>query len=217
MNDRILRRVVKLGGSLLSYDQLAIAWQTWITLQPPMATIVIVGGGGYVDEVQERAKVQPVKEATLHWQCIKAMSKSARAFAALTGAEVWSGPDLAPLLALEGDHWSGMVCDAGPWLMTCEPNCEGTPLPQSSDVSSDSIAARLAYCVGAQELVLLKSTAAPEPTRLTHWANAGFVDRWFPKAVEMLPCIRAVNLRDDRAFATVIQKPVIQQKWPRQS
>jgi aspartokinase-like uncharacterized kinase len=203
---------VKVGGSLLAYDRLAIAWRTWITLQPQMATIVIVGGGTHVDHVQQQAKAQPVDESTLHWQCIKAMSESARAFAAITGTDVWEGPDLARLSALDNDHWAGVIYDPAAWLKSDEPNCEGLRLPQTSEVSSDSIAARIAHCLDAHELVLLKSTAAPEPTRLTYWASAGFVDRWFSKAVEMLPCIRVVNLRDDRAFATVIQKPRIQKK-----
>lgn len=217
MNDRNPRRVVKLGGSLLSYDRLALAWNTWITLQPPMGTIVIVGGGSYVDEVQQQAEEHPVDEATLHWQCIKAMSQSAQAFAAIVGAEVWTGPDLTQLLALDADRWSGVIYDPAAWLLSEEPNWEGLRLPQTNEVSSDSIAARISHCLEAHELVLLKSTAAPEPTRLTHWASAGFVDPWFPKATELLPCIRAVNLRDDRAFATVIQQPTMQKKWPRQN
>lgn len=182
-----------------------------------MATIVIVGGGPYVDDVQHHAQEYPVDEAALHWQCIKAMSQSAQAFAAMVGAEVWSGPDLTQLLALDADRWLGVIYDPAAWLLSEEPNWEGLRLPQTSDVSSDSIAARIAQCLDVDELVLLKSTAAPEPTRLTHWANAGFVDPWFAKAAEMLPCIRAVNLRDDRAFATVIQKPTGPKKWPRQN
>ena len=69
---------------------------------------------------------------------------------------------------------------------------------QSWDVTSDSIAARIADLLGSDELVLLKSSL-PEPqvATLDEAAAAGFVDRCFPCYAAKLPLVRLVNLRDE--------------------
>ena len=95
-----------------------------------------------------------------------------------------------------------------PWLLLRDddPNLAferlgKAPLPATWDVSSDSIAARLAALSGAQELVLLKS-AFPSSSRPAELVRLGFVDRVFPKALEGVARARIVNLRDD-AFPSV--------------
>ena len=68
------------------------------------------------------------------------------------------------------------------------------PLPESWDVTSDSIAARLAEIIAADELVLLKSAPAA-PGLLHEIAAAGYVDNFFPQAAEGLMRVRFANLR----------------------
>lgn len=66
-----------------------------------------------------------------------------------------------------------------------------SPLAATWEVSSDSIAARLAVVVAAEELVLLKS-ALPADVR-----NLGdFVDAAFDQTSRDVNVIRFVNLRD---------------------
>ena len=86
------------------------------------------------------------------------------------------------------------------WLretMTC--------LPESWDVTSDSIAVVLARFFGASELTLLKSALPPTQTTLTQLMDLEFVDRYFKEAItsavtEQLSNIgrvKFVNLRDE--------------------
>src|SRR5262245_59141995 len=45
-------RVVKLGGSLLTWAEWPTACRRWLAMQPPRRTVLIVGGGGMVDAVR---------------------------------------------------------------------------------------------------------------------------------------------------------------------
>jgi hypothetical protein len=91
-----------------------------------------------------------------------------------------------------------LILDPGPFLHAIEPTAAGTHLPQSWDVTSDSIAARIADLLGSEEFVLFKS-CLPESqiATLEEAAAAGFVDRCFPTFAASLPLVRLVNLRDD--------------------
>jgi hypothetical protein len=77
-----------------------------------------------------------------------------------------------------------------------EPCLPGTKLPTSASVTSDSIAARLAEVLHADELVLLKSRL-PESSSIASESQAGYVDEFFPTIAGMLRRTRCVNLRDD--------------------
>ena len=66
-----------------------------------------------------------------------------------------------------------------------------SPLPHRWSVTSDSIAARIAGCLSAEELVLLKSVDPPEPAV----CGPPFVDEHFAVACEALRRVRCVNLR----------------------
>jgi aspartokinase-like uncharacterized kinase len=54
-------------------------------------------------------------------------------------------------------------------------------LPESWDVTSDSLALRLAQRLGARRLALVKSVPAPEPFDPAALARADLVDRAFPR------------------------------------
>ena len=54
-----------------------------------------------------------------------------------------------------------MIFDPSRFLETIEPTLDGETLPQSWDVTSDSIAARIARLLTCHELVLLKSCLPP--------------------------------------------------------
>lgn len=91
-------------------------------------------------------------------------------------------PDLAIL-----DPWS--------FLREEEPQLDGLALPESWQVTSDSIAARFAQAIGAAELVLLKSALPDATWTLADAAAAGYVDACLPRIAHLTPMIRCVNLR----------------------
>ena len=78
-----------------------------------------------------------------------------------------------------------------------EPKLPGTCLPPTWEVSSDSIAARLAVALGAEELVLMKSTLPQSGLDggIRAFSAAGYVDPMLARLVEQLPTVRLVNLR----------------------
>lgn len=85
------------------------------------------------------------------------------------------------------------VFDTENFLQEVEPSAPGTELPKSWDVTSDSIAARLAEVTGADELILLKSIKASVDCPQTA-AHDGIVDSYFPQIAAALRA-RAVPCR----------------------
>lgn len=181
-------RVVKLGGSLLECADLVERWSAWLARQSPMQTLLVVGGGGLVDVVGELQQLHPqITDQDAHWLCIRAMQLNAEMIVGLLPEVEYVAdtagfairPRAAGLFVI--DPWSFMQADAR----------GASPLAATWEVSSDSIAARLAVVVGAEELVLLKS-ALPADVR-----NLGdFVDAAFDETSRDVKVIRLVNLRD---------------------
>ena len=72
----------------------------------------------------------------------------------------------------------------------------GPPLPEGWEVTSDSIAARIADRLGADRLILLKSANLRAGLSRTEAAAAGLVDPHFPIAARRLENVAYRNLRD---------------------
>ena len=86
-------------------------------------------------------------------------------------------------------------------------------LPESWEVTSDSIAAHLAEKLSADELVLLKSMLPERAAAPRELAAAEIVDEFFPRAAERFWAavngrVRLVNLRDAQlAEMTLVSRP----------
>jgi aspartokinase-like uncharacterized kinase len=184
------RRVVKLGGSLLGWPELAGEFRRWISLQPAAADVMIVGGGALVDALRALAREQSLSAERAHWLAVGAMSLTAALAANLLA-------DARLVRAVDGLSSSSpgavRILDVEQFLRE---NAEGeNPLPCTWDVTSDSIAARVAVAIGAAELVLLKSALPGDRPTLDALAQAGYVDRYFPSAARGLD-VRCVHLRN---------------------
>jgi 5-(aminomethyl)-3-furanmethanol phosphate kinase len=185
-------RVIKLGGSLLDWSGLAAAWRAWHARQPPMADLIIVGGGELVESIRRFDAVHNLSDRTAHWLAIDAMSVTARMVAVLL-------PEARLIKQLDSfGNERLQILDVRAFVRQ---DAEGDDaLPESWDVTSDSIAARAADRIQAAELVLLKS-ALPESDRptdptMSDLAAQGYVDAFLPKCVASDIPIRYVNLRD---------------------
>jgi 5-(aminomethyl)-3-furanmethanol phosphate kinase len=201
------RRVVKIGGSLFDHPawmddlgQLAEnrTWvddvERWIRSQPAATTLVVMGGGDAVDEVAAEQRTAGFSDAEAHWRCIRVMALHARRMAERMPA--W--PLILDPRELDGAVvGSTFVLRADAFMEAVDAVLGLGALPESWDVSSDSIAARAAELFAADELVLLKSALPGDMRKL-----GNYVDPYFAEAAKHLRAIRFVNLRDS-AFPEV--------------
>ncbi|MBS0208452.1 MAG: hypothetical protein JSS27_05805 [Planctomycetes bacterium] len=186
-------RVVKLGGSLFDLPQLAGVWQAWHARQTPARTVLVIGGGEVVDRLREVDRAHPCDGTDMHWLCVAAMAINSRRWARELGAAFTSPSEVRQC--------------AGPALLVIDPwaflwevdQSAAKPLPASWDVTSDSIAARVADWLMADELALAKSCLPRPPATLVALAEQNYVDRHFPRAAANLQRVRCVNFRSEAA------------------
>jgi aspartokinase-like uncharacterized kinase len=187
-------RVVKVGGSLFDLPDLAQRLRRWLARQTPAHHVLVAGGGALVEQIRQWHRRQPLDESAAHWMCIDVLTVTAHLL-----------HDRLPEIPLvEDDRWLlGRVGDQGctifgpaPWLRHSEPRIRGTRLPASWEVTSDSIAARLAAALLAQELVLVKSRS-PRKLTLEGLAAEGLIDGFMPRLAAELPAAAVVDLRSE--------------------
>ncbi len=188
-------RVVKVGGSLFDLPDLACRLCEWLSRQSPAHHLLLAGGGPLVDQVRQWHALCPLEEAAAHWMCVDLLTVSAHLLHARLPEIPLVEDDrlLCQRVGLRGCTIFGPAV----WMRHGEPKLPGTGLPQTWEVTSDSIAARLAIVLGAEELVLMKS-ALPKnglDGGIRAFSAAGCVDPMLARLVEELPPIRLVNLR----------------------
>lgn len=193
---RLITRVVKVGGSLLDLEDLPQRLAQWLATQRPAHQIVVVGGGPLVEPIREADVRHRLGEVTAHWMSVRAMSITAMWVRAIL-------PDVRVCDRLEQLHPAGdtatlVVFDSYRFLRKEEPYLPGQRLAETWDVTSDSIAARLAIAASAAELVLLKSTLPEPPHGVGPWSRQGIVDPYLPTLAAEMPRLRLVNLRGER-------------------
>ena len=200
-------RVVKIGGSLFDYPGLTAAWNEWVSREPRMTTVMIAGGGPHADLVRQWDKQFSLSEETAHWMCVTSMTITAallhQRLPRVHLIDDWQA--LGEWLASSKDRRAA-IFSVESFLKTVEPNLPGDLLPQTWAVSSDSIAARVAEVLSAEELVLVKSTSISSRNAWQQLADEGFVDQYFPEIAARLPVVRWVNLRN---IIPVAKRPVI--------
>jgi aspartokinase-like uncharacterized kinase len=193
------RIVIKVGGSLLEWPELPRRLTQFLedcrvaggSSRPNIA--LMAGGGPAADLVRTMDRIHGLGDEQAHRLAIDALELNARILASLLpGCTVVERPD-------EIDR----VCDRGqvavlsPRRFLEESDGRRTdPLPASWDITSDSIAARLAADLRASRLVLLKSASLPDGADRAEAARLGLVDPFFPSVARQLEIVVYVCLRE---------------------
>lgn len=161
--------VVKLGGSLLG-DRAGLAAVIAGLAAAPARVVILPGGGPLADGVRAAQASAGFSDRLAHRLALQAMQQVADIFAELFSA-CRPVADSAAILAA---HQAG---DLPVWRHAGHFLRPG--IPESWDVTSDSLAAALARDLGADRLLLAKS-APPPPGDFAALARAGYVDAAFP-------------------------------------
>jgi len=188
-------RVIKVGGSLFDLCDLPKRLHTWLGQQSAAHNVLLAGGGALVDQVRRWHAGGLIDEQAAHWMCVDLMSVTARLLHGWlpTSTLVADDRQLCRRVGPVGDT----VFEPAAWMRQAEPNLPGVRLPATWETTSDAIAGRLAVTLGADELVLLKSTS---PDRdhgdLRDLSSMGIVDKTLHLLSASLPVVRLVNVRE---------------------
>ncbi|GBD37684.1 hypothetical protein HRbin36_02820 [bacterium HR36] len=182
--------VIKLGGSLLDMHGLVPKLSAWLDRQM-WPGVIVVGGGLAVDWLRRLDKRHDLPVELAHWLAIETMRLNARWLTALLPGAVLVG-QFSDCCRLWQEHRLPVL---DPLAFCQEDAALPDALPVGWQVTSDSIAAQVAWRWGAAELVLLKSCRQP----VEDWpvlAERGLVDAYFPKLAPRVPRIHWVCFRD---------------------
>jgi aspartokinase-like uncharacterized kinase len=188
-------RVVKVGGSLFHWPLLPRALTNWLEVQPPAANVLIAGGGALADAIRQADASFHLGDERSHARCLEVMGVTARMLAELLKDRAPLVSDLGSIVSAPSST-SWFTLDVRRFMLQQEPQLQGERLPHTWDATSDSIAARVAVALTADELVLLKSCDPPGDYSCAQLAASGIIDQCFPKVAEdFRGAIRLVNLR----------------------
>jgi 5-(aminomethyl)-3-furanmethanol phosphate kinase len=187
--------VVKVGGSLFDLPDLGRRLDAFLRRLPfpPSPILLVPGGGTTADVVRAMDRCHRLGEERAHWLALFSLSLNARFLAELLPqAEVVEAPEDAATVQARGGV---AVLDAHSFALADE----GRPgaLPHRWEVTSDSVAARVAVASEATRLVLVKSTNLPPGLGWTEAGRRGLVDAYFAQVVTGTNLeVGWVNLRD---------------------
>ncbi|MCJ8144272.1 aspartate kinase [Ancylobacter sp. A5.8] len=163
--------IVKLGGSLTASARLPALLAHYAEIGPPV--VLVPGGGPLADAVRALQPRLALSGHTAHHMAILAMEQTALAFADIE-------PRLIPCAdaaAISRAHDDGR---AALWLPAAMARA-AQDLPESWDVTSDSLALWLGIQLGAARVVFVKSAPVVQPHGPPgDWAAAGLVDPHVP-------------------------------------
>ena len=197
-------RVIKIGGSLLSFERLRPAMAQWLDRQKPATDVIVVGGGKLAEVIREMDALHQIGDQTGHWLCVTLMSVSAQLLSQIVPRVRLIDSYETLVHSIEADEPQRIVFVTERFLREHEQTLPGPKCSHDWLTTSDTIAARLAIAISADELVLAKSLSVPPDTTRQHAAQEGFVDARFPLVAGAMR-VRWVNLRDPNHTETVLR------------
>jgi aspartokinase-like uncharacterized kinase len=205
MTGSTTQTVVKVGGSLLGWPELPGRLTTWLEARqakdPTEAIVMIAGGGAAADWIRSLDQVHGLGEEAAHRLAMHALDLTAVVLARLLRRSIV----VERIDSLAAAREAKTTLILAPRTVLNEIERHGTnPLPASWDVTSDTIAARIAGHLGARSLVLIKSASAPAGVTREEAAGLGLVDPMLPRATRSIACVEIVNLRSEPADHRVL-------------
>ena len=174
---RLPIRVVKVGGSLLRFEQLPRALNRWLADQPAEPHVLVAGGGPLADCIRDIDQTHAIGESFAHELCVHLLETTGRLVEHwVDGARLITRFDELQQELAESAPRRALVFSVEDFLQRHEDHVPGVPLAHSWRTSADSIAARVAVALQARELVLLKSCDPPALDNLQTVADGTLVD-----------------------------------------
>src|SRR5208282_4965952 len=163
--------IVKLGGSHASGPHIK-EWLTAIAAEAG-AIVIVPGGGLFADAVRSAQASMGFDDGAAHAMALMAMAQFGRALQSLN-------PALR--LAASRSAISRALKDGNVPVWSPEPMARAAALPETWELTSDSLAAWLAGALGASRLVLVKHGRFEAAALDAHELVArGVVDPLFPR------------------------------------
>jgi aspartokinase-like uncharacterized kinase len=169
--------VVKLGGSLANYPDDLKRWLEELAVSGRGRVVIVPGGGPFVDCVRAAQQDWGFTDSTAHRMALLAMEQYG-----------WMLADIQPGLILARtvvELYQALSNNNIPVWLPSAMIAGNAEIPESWDVTSDSLAAWLARCLGAERLVLVKSCPLPEGEMdMAGLSKKGIVDAAFTGFVD---------------------------------
>jgi aspartokinase-like uncharacterized kinase len=185
--------VVKVGGSLFHLPDLGARLTRWLDELAVRDVVLIPGGGATADVIRELDRRHALGQEKSHWLALRALTLNAHFLAELLPCGTVIGDldeaaarwQLRRLPVLDGHRFA------------CADESRAGCLPHSWEVTSDSLAVRVAHVMRGRELILLKSIDIPPGVDWHEAGRHGWVDRFFADVVQREPGlpIRTINFR----------------------
>ncbi|MBD8908586.1 uridylate kinase [Methylorubrum zatmanii] len=169
--------VVKIGGSLVADRARLRAVLAACADEAPVA--VVPGGGPFAEAVRTAQAALGFDDALAHRLALDAMGRMAEVFASLE-------PRLA--IAASPEAVAGTLSQGRAAIWDPAALKAGHPdIPESWEVTSDSLALWLATALGARRCILVKSAKLSPDASPSALARAGLVDAAFPRFAAAFP------------------------------
>lgn len=183
--------VIKVGGSLLTLPDLAARLERLLECRPNIRPVFVAGGGPAADAVRTWDAACSLGETVSHELAMESLNLTAKLLAHLLpgGCAIESRRQAESCWELR----QRPILRLSAWMQ--ERDADAESLPQTWEVTSDSLAAWLAIRWQVEELWLLKSTDLPPKTTVETASQQGLVDPFFPHLAGNVQTIRWCNLR----------------------
>jgi aspartokinase-like uncharacterized kinase len=167
--------IVKVGGSLATAESLPF-WLDMLSCYGGGEVVIVPGGGPFSELVHESQAYWKFDDSSAHFMALLAMTQFGLM---LSGIQ----PSLVPV-EQKDDIERVLASDGVPIWLPTEMVTGDENIKRSWDVTSDSLAAWLATCLGASRLLLVKSVEVDNALPVQELVRQGIVDASFPEYVQ---------------------------------